>query len=153
MRIFLRNTRDLEKHFRIKFSKPDIRLHPNELISVEVNWGSRDDCEDVTKFKYANSSHECFGGDFVVNKKRYINIRTVSFEFPDMKNFNSSLFNMSSEFQISFGAENEEEDESVDYQYEYLFFQNTKYGIIAYFAKEGWDNWDKSIKIKKGQLK
>jgi len=153
MRILLHETRDLEKHFRIKFRKPECRLHPSGLISVTVDWHMQEDCENASRFKYVDFAHNSFGGDFIVNKKRYINARTVAFEFRDLKDFNFSLFNMSPWFQISFGAENEEEDWSPDYSYEYLFFEATKYGLIAWFGKEGWDNWHDSTRIVNGQLK
>jgi hypothetical protein len=153
MRIFLRGTRDFEKHFRIKFSKPEFRSHPNGLISATIDWSSMSDCEDSSRFKYIDCAHNSFGGDFVVNKKIYINIRTVAFEFPALKDFNFSLFNMTPWFEISFGAESEEEDWSPDSQYEYLFFQSTKYGFIAWFAKEGWDAWHESTRIVDGKFK
>lgn len=152
MRIFLRQTRDFEKHFRIKFRKPDCRIHPSGWISVTIDWSPNEECEDASRFKYVDCAANSFGGDFVVNKKRYVNARTACFEFPALKNFNFSLFNMSPWFQISFGAENEEEDWSPDYAYEYLFFEATKYGLIAWFGKQGWDNWHESIKIVNGQL-
>jgi hypothetical protein len=153
MRIFLRGTRDFEKHFRIKFRKPEFRVHPNGFVSATIDWSPMGDCENTSRFKYVDFAHNSFGGDFIVNKKFYINKRTVAFEFPALKDFNFSLFNMSSWFEISFGAENEEEDWSLEFSYEYLFFQSTKYGFIAWFAKEGWDAWHESARIVNGQFK
>lgn len=143
MKIFLNNHKPFEKAFKIKFDKPVIHKHTNGFISVQVDWHSRKTTEDFWRFKYPELDSKTYGGVVFHKKKKYLN-HSVSFNFPDLGDIDFSKLEMTSWFDICIGSETEEEYESC---HRYEFFDKTKYGLIAWFAPKGWEDWSSAIKI------
>lgn len=143
MKIFLKNTRQFEKKFKFKFLKPLARLHSNGFVSVTVDWTNLS-CTDFPKFKYPNLIHRCYGGDVMYSKKRYLNIQTASFEFPELSKEDTEGLRPFW-FDIVLGAENEEDEKAN--QYDYLFFEQVKYGVVCWFGPRGWEDWTNTIQL------
>jgi hypothetical protein len=141
MKIILNNYKFIEKVFKIKFLKPEIKIHKNGFISVVVDWSTRN-CEEgeSSKFKYVELAYTSSGGQIFLrtNKKPFYNVRTASFDFEDLKDHLSKQ----PPFDVTIASENEEDD------YDYLFFHNTKYGIICWFAPKGWEDWNNAYEFK-----
>lgn len=139
MKIILQNTKNFEKHFNFKFLKPQAKIHSNGFISVVLDWTNLDN-KKFHDFKYVDLAHYSSGGIVVEKRKKYYNIRTASFEFVELKELDWQGLKMSPWFEISLVVENEQE--SFDKQFDYLFFHNTKYGVICWFAPKDWEDWD-----------
>lgn len=138
MKIFLNGHKDFEKNFKIKFDEPTIKIHSNGFISVTVDWHSKKDTVDFWKFKYPELAHRTFGGIETYKKKKYL-VHSAAFEFPELDdNFNA--LKMTSWFDIVIGSETE--DEYYNNSYEYVFFEKAKYGLVAWFGKKNWEDWD-----------
>jgi hypothetical protein len=147
MKIFLQNHKPFEKHFKIKFKEPQIKIHGNGFISVTLDWTSGKDGVDFWRFKYPELAHTQFGGAAFYKRKKYF-IINASFEFPELEKEHEGQvgvvdfkeLKMASWFEICLGAETEKEYDKN--QYEYTFFEKTKYGLICWFAPKGWEDWD-----------
>lgn len=140
MKIFLANHKEFEKNFKIKFDKPQIKVHTNGFISVTLDWSTKN-ATDSWKFKYPELAHRTFGGIERYKRKKYL-VHSASFEFPELDaDFNA--LKMASWFDIVIGSETEEEYSNNSY--EYAFFEKTKYGLVAWFGKKGWEDWDNVI--------
>lgn len=141
MKIILNNYKFIEKVFKIKFLKPQIKIHKNGFISVVVDWSTRN-CEEgeSSKFKYVELAYSSSGGLVYLptRKKPLYNLRTASFDFEDLKDH----LRKQPPFDITIASEKEDDD------YDYLFFHNTKYGIICWFAPKGWEDWDNAYEFK-----
>ena len=147
MKIFLQGHKPFEKHFKIKFKEPQIKIHSNGFISVTLDWTSGKNGVDFWKFKYPELAHTQYGGAAFYKRKKYF-IINASFEFPDLEKDHEGQTNaidfkelkMTSWFEICLGAETEEEYHKNEY--EYTFFEKTKYGLICWFAPKGWEDWN-----------
>ena len=146
MKIFLQNHKPFEKHFKIKFKEPQIKIHSNGFISVTLDWTSGKDGVDFWRFKYPELAHTQYGGAAFYKRKKYF-IINASFEFPELEKDHEGQVSvvdfiklkMTSWFEICLGAETEEEYHKNEY--EYTFFEKTKYGLICWFAPKGWEDW------------
>ena len=146
MKIFLQNHKPFEKHFKIKFKEPQIKIHSNGFISITLDWTSGKDSVDFWRFKYPELAHTQYGGAAFYKRKKYF-IINASFEFPDLEKDHEGQTNavdfkelkITSWFEICLGAETEEEYHKNEY--EYTFFEKTKYGLICWFAPKGWEDW------------
>lgn len=145
MKILLDGHKDFEKKFKFKFSEPEIRIHDNGFISVRLDWVRKRTCDDFYKFKYANLAHRSYGGSFVVKRKKYFPIVSASFEFEDA-NEDCKNLNITPWFNISIASETEEG--SLGEDFDYIFFENLKYGLICWFAPKYWENWGKAKPFK-----
>jgi hypothetical protein len=147
MKIFLQNHKPFEKHFKIKFKEPQIKIHSNGFISVALDWTSGKDSVDFWRFKYPELAHTQYGGAAFYKRKKYF-IINASFEFPELEKDHEGQTNaidfkelkITSWFEICLGTETEEEYHKN--QYEYTFFEKTKYGLICWFAPKGWEDWN-----------
>lgn len=158
MKIFLQNHKPFEKHFKIKFKEPQIKIHSNGFISVTLDWisgTSRSSMNsrvsrisgDFWRFKYPELAHTQYGGAAFYKRKKYF-IINASFEFPELEKDHEGQVSvvdfiklkMTSWFEICLGTETEEEYNKN--QYEYTFFEKTKYGLICWFAPKGWEDWN-----------
>ncbi len=146
MKIFLDGHKPFEKHFKIKFDEPKIKIHSNGFISVTVDWHSKKDCEHFWRFKYPDLTHKMFGGETIFKRKKYLT-KAAAFNFPDLdvdnedcKKVDFKELKMASWFDICIGSETEEE--FYKDRYDYIFFENTKYGLVCWFAPEGWEDWN-----------
>lgn len=141
MKIILNNYKCIEKIFKIKFLKPVIKIHKNGFISVVVDWSTRN-CDEGEgyKFKYVELAYSSSGGLVYLptRKKPFYNLRTASFDFEDLKDHSWKQ----PPFDITIASDKEGDD------YDYLFFHNTKYGIICWFAPRGWEDWDNAVDFK-----
>lgn len=141
MKVILNNYKCIEKIFKIKFLKPKIKIHKNGFISVVVDWSTRN-CDEGEgyKFKYVELAYTSSGGLVYLptRKKPFYNLRTASFDFEDLKDHSWKQ----PPFDITIVSDKEEDD------YDYLFFHNTKYGIICWFAPKGWEDWDNAYEFK-----
>jgi hypothetical protein len=140
MKILLDGHKHFEKKFKFNFFKPEIHVHPNGFISVRLDWANSK-CDEFSRFKYVKFAHCSYGGDFLVKRKRYFNIVSASFEFEKAIEDCEKL-NITPWFSVSICSENE--DESFDQDFDYIFFENIKYGLICWFAPKGWEEWDKA---------
>lgn len=139
----LRRQKNFEKRFNIKFHKPVALVHPNNFISVSVNWVNRG-CLDFPKFKYVDIAHHSFGGVEIISGKKLYNVNTASFEFPSLTEEETK--DMVPWFEVGLLATSKKEEQIK--KLVYLFFNNLKYEIIVWFAPEGWAEWDKAITLK-----
>ena len=147
MKIFLQGHKPFEKHFKIKFKEPQIKIHSNGFISVTLDWTSGKDSVDFWRFKYPELAHTQYGGAAFHKRKKYF-IINASFEFPELEKDHEGQVSvvdfiklkMTSWFEICLGAETEEEYHKNEY--EYTFFEKTKYGLICWFAPKGWEDWN-----------
>ena len=146
MKITLDGHKAFEKKFKIKFFKPEIHQHSNGFLSVRLDWVRGKKCEDdFYKFKYAQLAHRSYGGSYAIGRKKYINIVSASFEFEETIE-DCEKFEITPWFSVCIGAENEEK--ASQYEYDYVFFENTKYGIVCWFAPKGWEDWNSATLIK-----
>ena len=145
MNTLLINGKEFEKEFNFKFKKPETRRHTNGLISVTLDWKSTKKTKDFSRFKYVKISHTSFGGAYTISKKRYINVCSVALEFTELKEDENTV--APPWFEISLGASSENEADLSSY--DFLFIQNTKYGVIAWFAFRNWEDWENSEQIWK----
>ena len=139
--IHILDTSSLEKAFRIKFTAPKILKHTNNWVSVTLDWVQKKGCEDFWRFKYPVLAYKMYGGDYIKNKKRYINKVSATFEFPDLKDVNNPNTKVNKSFQISFSTLPKEEflDQT---SYDFEKYDQTKYGVVAWFAPRGWEDWN-----------
>ena len=136
MKALLQQHKAFEKRFKIKFDEPVAKVHTNGFISVEVNWSSKKDCEDFSRFKYPKLDHTVSGGSVIDKKKRYINISSASFCFPELGEEIFENNQLCDWFEICLVEEVEQND------FRYTFFELTKYGVIVWFAPRNWEDWD-----------
>jgi hypothetical protein len=149
MKVLLDGHTDFENKFKIKFLEPQICLHTNGFISVQLDWVKGKKCgDDYYKFKYANLTHRSYGGTFYIKKKKYFNIISASFEFEETIKQCENL-DITPWFDVSIATENE--DASFEESFDYLFFENTKYGLICWFSPSGWQDWSNTKKIQYGK--
>lgn len=139
MKVFLQNHKKFEKYFKLKFDAPDAKVHKNEFISVAIDWHPKKSCIDSYRFKYPDLVHTMYGGDIVEKRKRYFNVRTASFKFPDLKDEDFADKQMCSWFDVCLVVDTEEEVDQNEF--DYLTFNQTKYGVIVWFAPRGWEDW------------
>jgi hypothetical protein len=140
MKLILDGCKDFEKKFKFKFFKPEIHVHTNGFISVRLDWGNSK-CDEFSRFKYVKLAHRSYGGDFFVKRKQYFNIVSASFEFEEVIEDCEKL-NITPWFSVSLSSETEEE--SFNENFDYIFFENIKYGLICWFAPKGWEEWGKA---------
>lgn len=145
MKIFLTNHKPFERHFGIKFDEPKIRVHSNGFVSVTLDWHAKKGAEDFWRFKYPDLAHRTYGGVETYKKKRYF-VHSASFEFPDLKDVDFAPLEMCSWFDIVVGSETQ--DEQDNNSLEYVFFEKTKYGLIAWFAKKDWEDWENAKELQ-----
>jgi hypothetical protein len=138
MKVLLDGHKDFEKKFKIRFFEPEVHVHSNGFISVRLDWNNKGS-EEFYKFKYAKLAHRSYGGTFFVKKKKYFNIICASFEFEDVIEDCENL-NITPWFNVSIASETEEG--SFEEEFDYIFFENLKYGIICWFAPKGWEDWN-----------
>jgi len=143
MKIKLDGHKNFEKKFKFKFLKPKTRIHTNGFLSVELDWTNLE-CDEFYKFKYANLAHRTYGGDFYVGKKRYINAVSASFEFEEAIQ-ECEAAEITPWFSICIASEIEG---SFDTSFDYVFFENTKYGLICWFAPKSWEDWSNAKEYK-----
>ena len=146
MKIILEGHKNFEKNFKFKFLKPKTRIHTNGFLSVELDWTNLE-CDEFYKFKYANLAHRTYGGDFYVGKKRYINTVSASFEFEEAIQ-ECEAAEITPWFNILIAEEQGEFLEPFTNEYDYIFFENTKYGLICWFAPKGWQDWSNAKEYK-----
>ena len=139
MKIFLQNHKPFEKHFKIKFKEPQIKIHSNGFFSVTLDWTSTKDTVNFWRFKYPQLAHITFGGAARYKNKTYL-IHSAAFEFPDLSDDDLAVLKMTSWFDICIGHETDEEYSSR--KLEYVFFEKTKYGLICWFAPNNWEDWN-----------
>jgi hypothetical protein len=147
MKIFLANHKPFEKHFKIKFEEPKVKVHTNGFISVVIDWNAGPNVENFWRFKYPELTHIGFGGDAIYKRKKYL-IKTASFSFPELEKdyegqeseVDFKVLKMTPWFDICIGHETEEEFYKNDFKY--LFYEQTKYGLICWFAPRNWEDWD-----------
>jgi hypothetical protein len=146
MKIFLTGHQAFEKHFRIKFDEPVVKIHTNGFVSVSVDWHAKQGCIDFWRFKYPDLTHKMFGGDAIHKRKRYF-IQSAAFHFPDLETDTESTIKidftalkMTSWFDVCVGTATEQE--FYEQEYDYVFFEKTKYGLICWFAPRGWEDWN-----------
>lgn len=140
MKILLQGTKQFEKLYDIKFCKPLVKIHANGFISVVVDWSPKKTCKESYRFKYVDLTHTSSGGSVYVKSKNFFNIRTASFRFEDERlNDELEKLEITPWFDVCIASETE--SESFEKDYDYLFFHNTKYGIICWFAPKGWEDW------------
>jgi hypothetical protein len=137
MKVFLDGHKSFEKKFKFHFFTPEVHVHKNGFISVRIDWGNSKS-DEFSKFKYAKLTHRSYGGSFFVKKKKYFNIVSASFEFEDVINECEKL-NITPWFNVCIASDTEEG--SFDEEFDYLFFENLKYGLICWFAPKGWEDW------------
>jgi hypothetical protein len=143
MKIFLDKHKEFEKNFKIKFDEPNIFKHTNGFLSVQVDWHSKKNTEDFWRFKYPELDSKTYGGVVFHKRKKYFN-HSVSFNFPDLQDVDFEALKMTSWLDICIGYETEQEYAS---GCEFEFFNKTKYGLIAWFAPKGWEDWSNATKI------
>lgn len=147
MRIFLANHKPFEHHFKIKFDEPKIRVHSNGFVSVTLDWHAKKGAEDFWRFKYPELVHRSYGGIELFKRKKYYT-NSAAFEFPDLADVDFVSLEMCSWFDVVIGSETE--DEHHDQSLEYVFFEKTKYGLVAWFAKKEWEDWDNAVEFVQG---
>lgn len=155
MKIIFSNLKEYEKQFNIKFEKPKISKHSNGFISVRLDWGDAGS-DDFFNFKHVSLAHNSSGGFlFQTNnskRKRY-NIITASFEFPTIKESIWKKLNKTKDtfvspwFSISITTSLKNAFKE-GYEYDFVFFRNTKFGLICWFAPKGWEDWDNTEAFK-----
>jgi hypothetical protein len=147
MKILVLGNKQFEKHFGIKFKKPEIKVHSNGFISVCLDWSTKDCALDQGyKFKYVELAHSSSGGSvYLQTKKKYYNVRTASFQFAEEEvSKECDTLQMTPWFDITVASQEAFPDED----YDYIFFHNTKYRIICWFAPKGWEDWDNAKEFK-----
>jgi len=137
MKIFLQVDEELEQQHKVQFSEPVIMVHPNGFISVQLDW-SPQPSEESYKFKYASERWVSSGGTVTWKDQKLWNVRTVSFEFPDVK-ITLEDVDYDAFFDIVFAANSEEEWMNTTWRF--LHFVNTKYGLVVWFAPQDWEDW------------
>ena len=109
MKVILNNYKYIEKYFKIKFLKPQVKVHKNGFISVVVDWSIRN-CEEGEgyKFKYVELAYTSSGGPVYLptRKKPFFNARTASFDFEDLKDD----LKKQPPFDITIASDKEEDD-------------------------------------------
>lgn len=145
MKTLLINHKAFEKEFNFKFKEPETRRHTNGFISVTLDWVSKKETKDFSRFKYVKISHTTLGGAYTISKKRYLNVRSVALEFTGLEEGEERV--APPWFEISLAATSEDEADQNDYSF--LFIENTKYGVIAWFGFKNWEDWENSEKIWK----
>lgn len=145
MKISLVHHKQFEKLFHIKFDKPITRLHSNGFMSVTVDWRCKKKAESCGRFKYVSLSHKTYGGSYSISNKKYINAVSASLEFGDLSAQDSDGLTPPW-FDVSLGADNDYEVDNN--QYDFIFLENTKYGVILWFAPKQWEEWDKAVELK-----
>jgi hypothetical protein len=149
MKILTLGTKQFEKHFKVKFKKPEIKVHSNGFISVCLDWSTKDcGVDQGYKFKYVELAHTSSGGSvYLQTKKNYYNVRTASFQFAEEEvSKECDTFEITPWFDVTIASETGIVDDDKDY--DYIFFHNTKYGIICWFAPKGWEDWDNAKEFK-----
>ena len=146
MKVIIDGHKAFEKKFKFKFLEPEVHKHTNGFLSVKLDWvNSKKGGDDFYKFKYANLTHRSYGGSFFLKKKKYFNIVSAAFEFEETIQ-QCDQFKITPWFNVSLATDNEED--SFQDGYDYIFFETLKYGIICWFAPKGWEDWDKAKLIK-----
>jgi len=146
------NIKHFEKNFNIKFTNPDVNLHTNGFISVQLDWVRKKNIipttgdDDYYNFKYVSFEHTMWGGEVVYKRKKHECLISAAFNFPSVKKEVLKEKNIMPWFDISLIAESKEDSDEM--RFDYLFFENIKYGIIAWFAPRGWEEWDKTIVLQ-----
>lgn len=112
--------------------------HENGFISIEVDWTAKG--ENASMVKYPCDNGYMFSSDYI---EKQFQFKSLPFKYED-----DEVHAQESYVSFSIGLEfNEKKD------YTYLFYQNTKYGVIVYFAPYDWakEETKKLIFQQKGQ--
>ena len=151
MKIIFDSLKEYENKFQFKFLKPKLLKHSNGFISVQLDWTNLE-CEEFYKFKYIELAHRIYGGSIQQGKRSYYNAVTASFSFPELET-EIDEFNKNKDqyicpwFNISIAVAKKNAFQK-DHEFDYIFFENTKYGLICWFAPKGWEDWHNAKPFK-----
>ena len=112
--------------------------HENGFISIQVDWDAKG--ENAFKVKFPTDD----GYMFTINSiEKQFKFKALSFKYDD-----DEVGAEKSYVSFSVGLEFEEKKD-----YTYLFYRNTGYGVVVYFAPYGWakEETKKLIFQQKGQ--
>lgn len=153
-KIIIGNTEIYQKIFGIEFLQEESLLHSNGFVSVRLDWRNKKNIDGFSDFKYVDLSFTMYGDQVIHGKRKYNCIATAAFDFNseyirDYKYEEDSL----PPILISMATTNKKYDDETSedyklYNYEYTHFENTKYGLICWFAPKGWEDWDNATKFK-----
>lgn len=145
MKVFLDQHKPFEQHFGVKFEEPKIMIHANGFMSVTIDWTCKQkNREEFWRFKYPELTCRTFGGVTTYKRKKYL-VHSASFEFPDL-DADFEKLEMASWFDLIIGSETQEEYDGDSY--EFVFFEKTKYGLVAWFGRKNWENWSSAVEFK-----
>ena len=151
MKVILSNLKEYEQKFNIKFLKPRVSKHTNGFISVQLDWKNAGS-DEFFNFRNVALAHHSYGGYARRGKRdECYNIVTASFEFPELEKL-IEKFNKSKEEYItpwiSISLTTAKKNAFKEgYEYNYEFFNNTKYGLICWFAPKNWEDWSNTTKL------
>jgi hypothetical protein len=134
-----KNTKAIAKKFNFKFGDLEMYRHKNGWIRVNVDWGSVNSGD----LKYGQKSGEMFGGNEVA----------FSIDFPLVKYYYLNTEGKRSRWKTAFAIEVGLQvvdgkgfvDNDADIGFEPVFFRNLKYGVEAWFAPKGWEDYSNSV--------
>lgn len=101
--------------------------HENGFISIEVDWTAKG--ERRSDVKYPDDDGYMFSSDYIEKQFKF---KALSFKYDD-----DEVGAEKSYVSFSVGLEFDEKKD-----YTYLFYNNTKYGVIVYFAPYDWAKED-----------
>ena len=133
-----------DRHYGVCLDEPTVRHFPNGIIAIALDWSldpdtTEENKDNFWKFKYvAQNSHGFGGALYGENDEEYDITGFVYFEFPELEKEEVNPL-----LEISIAAPHKEENKD-ELNYKYLYFENTKYGLVAYFAPSNWLDWENS---------
>jgi hypothetical protein len=152
MKIIFGELKEYENRFKIKFKKPKILKHSNGFISVQLDWENNGNV-DFCDFKYVKLAHYTYGGFACDSTRKGHGIVSASFEFTELCDEIEKI-NMKGRdeyitpwFTIALTTAKKNSFKQ-GYEFDYVFFNNTKYGLICWFAPKGWEDWDNATVFK-----
>jgi hypothetical protein len=150
MKVIFSNLKEYEQRFQIKFLKPKISKHTNGFISVQLDWTNAGNAE-FFKFKRVDIAHSSYGGYVAPVKRKNYNVVTASFEFPELEKLIEETNKSKEQYitpWISISLTTAKKNAFKEgYEYNYEFFNNTKYGLICWFTPKNWEDWRNTTKL------
>ena len=121
--------------FKIEYLSADILNH-NKLIVITVRWTANEEYILDTKYGVILSTGHELSAESVD-----IHFPKIKYEAIYQKDGNKPEYRCEGKFGITVGLQTKDETEL---KYDYIFFQNLKYGVQVWFAPDGWDDFSNS---------